>query len=138
MQYQRECHKDPRQIWRREDQQTQEAEPCLRVPSAPNVHEGAGQCASEEGDAEEGRERQQEGGGIENEPGELRRGATRRFLEKARVTLEEEDMEEEVEGQRAEVEEGCYESPVLLIPNQPLTPVEYAIEGLPDSSRILL
>lgn len=36
-----------------------------------------------------------------------------RFFEEARVALKEIDVEEEVEGQRTEVEERCEEAPVL-------------------------
>lgn len=43
----------------------------------------------------------------------MRGGTAGGFLEEAGVALEEEDMEEEVEGERAEVKEGGYEAPVL-------------------------
>lgn len=41
------------------------------------------------------------------------RGPARGLLEKAGITLEEEDVEEEVKGQRAEVEKCGQEPPVL-------------------------
>lgn len=46
----------------------------------------------------------------------MRRGAAGRFFEEAGVALEEEDVEEEVEGEGAEVKECGYYSPVLYIP----------------------
>lgn len=44
----------------------------------------------------------------------MRRRAPRALFEEARVALEEVDVVEEVERQRAKVEEGGQESPVLL------------------------
>jgi len=43
----------------------------------------------------------------------VRRRSTGRLLKEARVSLEEEDMENEVDGERTEVEESCKKSPVL-------------------------
>lgn len=40
-------------------------------------------------------------------------GAAGGFLEQARISLKEEDMEQEIEGQGAEVEKGSQETPVL-------------------------
>ena len=56
---------------------------------------------------------QENGAGIEEQPGEVRWGSAGRFLEQARVALQEEDVEEEVEGEGAEVEEGGQEAPDL-------------------------
>ncbi len=39
------------------------------------------------------------------------------FFEQARVALQEEDVEEEVQGEGAEVDECCQEAPVLVPPN---------------------
>jgi len=44
----------------------------------------------------------------------VRRGPAAGFFEEARVALEEEDMEEEVKGERAEVEERGEDAPVLF------------------------
>ena len=39
----------------------------------------------------------------------------RGFFEKARVALEEKDVEEEVKGQGPEVEKRCYKTPILFV-----------------------
>ena len=70
MQDQAERHQHPRQIRRRENEQAEEAQPGLRIPPAPNVDQGARQGGSEEGYAEHGGEGQQEGGSVDEEPGE--------------------------------------------------------------------
>lgn len=43
----------------------------------------------------------------------MRWGAARGFFEQAGVSLHEVDVEEEVDGDGAEVEEGCEEAPIL-------------------------
>ena len=106
MQHQTKRHQHPRQIRRREDEQPQEAQPRLWVPSRPDVDQSAAQCASQEGHGQERGGEQEDGGGEEEEPGEVRWGAAGGFLEEAGVALEEEDVEEEIEGEGAEVEEG--------------------------------
>ncbi len=41
------------------------------------------------------------------------RRATRGFLKQARIPLEEEDVVEEIEAQRTEIEEGSDQAPIL-------------------------
>ena len=43
----------------------------------------------------------------------MRGRSARGFFEQAGIALQEEDVEEEIEGERAEVEEGGYEAPIL-------------------------
>jgi hypothetical protein len=68
---------------------------------------------AEEGHRDEGREQQQRGHGVDQQPREVGGRTARGLLEQARVALEEVDVEEEVDGEGAEVEEGCEEAPVL-------------------------
>ncbi len=44
----------------------------------------------------------------------MRRGATAGFFEETGVALEKEDVEEEVEGERAKVEERGQKAPILV------------------------
>ena len=97
MQNERKGHQDPRQIGGGKDQQTQETEPRVRIASAPDVDDGAAEGGAEEGLRDEGREEEQDGAGVQEQPGEVGRGAARGFFEQARVALLEEDVEEEVE-----------------------------------------
>lgn len=61
---------------------------------------------------EEWCDEEESGGGVEEEPAEVR-DAGSGFFEHAGVALNEEDVEEEVERERAEVDEGREEAPVL-------------------------
>ena len=54
----------------------------------------------------ERRDGEEDGGGVEHEVGEVS-DAGGGLLEHAGVALDEEDVEEEVEGEGAEVDEGC-------------------------------
>jgi len=104
----------PRQPRRLERQQAEEAEPDVRVPAAPDVHERRAQRRAEEGLVEQRSDEQERGGGVREQPGEVgdARGA---LLQHARVPLDEEDVEEEVEAEGAEVDEGAEEAPVLWV-----------------------
>ena len=95
----------PRQPGRLKRQQAQKTQPHIRVPSAPDVNERRAEGGAEEGLVEERGDEEQGGGGVGEEPAEVRyaRGG---FLEHAGVALDEEDVEEEVEGEGAEVDEG--------------------------------
>lgn len=68
---------------------------------------------AEEGHGDEGGEGDEADAGIEEEPGKVGGGAAGGFFEEPGVALHEEDVEDEVEGERAEVEEGCCEAPEL-------------------------
>lgn len=105
----------PGQVWRLEDQQPEETEHGVRVLPAPDVDERAGQGRTEEGHGEHGRDAEEQRRSECEEPCEVCRRATGRFLEQARVSLEEEDVVEEVEAEWAEVEEGGEQSPVLCM-----------------------
>lgn len=50
---------------------------------------------------------------VEKEPREVGWRSSGGFFEEARVSLKEVDVEEEIEGQRTEIEERCEEAPVL-------------------------
>lgn len=124
MEHEGEAGQDEGQVWRGEDEEAEKGEARLGVASAPDVDEGAGQGGAEEGHGEQGRDEQEDGGGVEEEPGEVGGGGVwpagggggeggHGFFEEARVALEEEDVEEEVERQGAEVDEGGEEAPVL-------------------------
>jgi hypothetical protein len=103
---QREGQEHPRQVRRLEHEQTQEAEHCVWVLPTPDVDERTGQRGAEEGHGEHGRDAEEERGSECEEPCEVGGGATGRLFEQAGVALEEEDVVEEVEAERAEVEEG--------------------------------
>ncbi|KAI9811004.1 MAG: hypothetical protein M1827_005736 [Pycnora praestabilis] len=113
MQHQRKPHEHPRQIRRREDQESQKAQARLRIPSAPDVHQTATQRGAQEGHREQWGQEEEDGGGVEEQPGEMGGGAAGGFFEEAGVALEEEDVEDQVDGEGAEVEERCQDAPVL-------------------------
>ena len=108
-----EPHQHPREVWRREHQQPEEAELRIGVAPRPDVHERRRERVAQEGHRHERREQDQTRGGVEEQPREVRGGPAGRFLEEARVALHEVDLEEEVEGERVEEEEGGGEAPVL-------------------------
>lgn len=107
VQDQAESHQHPGQVGRREDQQAQETELGVWVATRPDVDQGRGQRVAEEGYRDEWAEADEAGHGVEQEPREVGRGAAGGFLEKAGIALEEVDVEEEVDGEGAEVEERC-------------------------------
>ena len=104
MQHHIERNQHPRQPGRLERQQSKKTQPHIRVPSAPDVHESTTQRRTEEGLIEERCDEEQGGGGVGEEPREVCDGGGG-LLEHAGVALDEEDVEEEVEGQGAEVDE---------------------------------
>ena len=112
--YKREAQQNPGKIWSLEDKQSQEAEQCVWVLPTPYVDEGATKSRPEESHGEHGSYAEKERGSECEQPREVGGGASGRFFEKARVALEEEDVIEEVETERSEVEESCDQSPVLL------------------------
>jgi len=68
---------------------------------------------AEEGHRYQWGETDEANGCVEEEPREMSRRAPGGFFKEAGITLEEEDVEDEVQRQRAEIEECGYESPVL-------------------------
>ena len=116
MHAQAEGHEHPRQPRRCEDEDAQKAEAGIGVAAGPDVDEGAGEGGAQKGQRRgEGAEGEEGGRGIEKEP---RKGGGRRsgaLLEEARVSLEEEDVEEQVERGWSEVDEGGQEPPVLAV-----------------------
>lgn len=110
---QAEGHEHPWKVGSREDQQAQEAEASLGVAAGPDVDQAGRECSAEEREGEKGRDDQQGRHGVEDQPGELRRRSARGLLEETRVSLQEEDMEQEVEIQRAEIKERGQQAPVL-------------------------
>jgi len=113
VQHEADAHQHPRQVRRAKDEQPQKAHEGVRVAARPNVDEGRRQRVAEEGHRDEGREEQERRHGVHEQPREVGRRAARRLLEQAGVALEEVDVEEEVDGDGAEVEEGGEEAPVL-------------------------
>ncbi|KFY41118.1 hypothetical protein V494_03223 [Pseudogymnoascus sp. VKM F-4513 (FW-928)] len=113
MQHKAKPHQHPRQIRGGEDQQPQERELGIRVAARPDVDEDAGEGVAEEDHGDEGGEGDEKDAGVEEEPGEVGGGAAGGFFEEAGVALHEEDVEDEVEGEGAEVEEGACEAPEL-------------------------
>lgn len=101
------CHQHPRQPRRLEGEQAQEAQPRIGIAPRPYVHQRATKRGSQERLTEHRRNGEQSDGGICEEPAEMS-DRCRRLFEHSGVTLDEEDVEEEVEGQRAEVYEGRY------------------------------
>ena len=95
----------PRQPRRLKRQQAQKTQPHVGVPSAPDVHECRAERGAEEGLVEERGDEEQGGGGVGEEPAEVCYACGGLF-EHAGVALDEEDVEEEVEGEGAEVDEG--------------------------------
>ena len=83
MQHQAKCHQNPRQIGRRKNQQPQKAQPSLRIPSAPDIHQAARERGAEERDGEHRGEAEEKGGGVKEEPRELGWGAAGGFFEEA-------------------------------------------------------
>lgn len=96
-------HQHPGKIGRGEHQQAEEAQAGLGVAATPDVDEAGGEGGAEEGQGEEGRQAEERCHGVEQQPGEVSRGPAGGFLEEARVSLQKEDMEEEIEIQRTEV-----------------------------------
>jgi len=114
IQQQTECEQHPGQVWSREDEESQEAKAHARVPARPDVDEAERQRGAEEGHRREGRQQDQRGGAVEQQPGEVGGpAAERRFLQVARVPRHEEQVEHEVERERAEVEERRQDAPIL-------------------------
>lgn len=113
VQDQADAHQHPWQVRRRKDHQVKKAEPCVGVASRPNVDECRGERLAEERHGDERGEDEQEGHGVEQQPRKNGRRPARRLFEEARVALEEIDVEDEVEGDGAEVEERGQEPPVL-------------------------
>ena len=105
MQHDIKRNQHPRQPRRFKRQQTQKTQPHIRVPSAPDVHQCRAEGGAEEGLVEERGDEQEGGGGVGEQPAEVG-DACGGFLEHAGVALDEEDVEEEVEGEGAEVDEG--------------------------------
>lgn len=101
-----DAHKHPRQVWRTEDEQPEEAHKRIRVAARPDVDERRRQRVAEEGHRDEGGEEEQAGHGVDEEPREVGGGPAGGFLEQAGVALEEVDVEQEVDRDGAEVEEG--------------------------------
>ena len=99
-----ECYQHPRQPRRSECQDSQKAEPCIWVPPAPDVDHCGAERRAEECLVEERRDAEQGCRGVEEEVGEVC-GGEGGFFEHAGVALDEEDVEEEVEGEGTEVDE---------------------------------
>lgn len=123
MQHQTKRHQHPRQIRRREHQQAQKAQPRIRIPPRPDIHQTATERRPQKRHPQHGRNQQQNPRGIHQQPGKMRRGPARRFLQQPRIALEEEDVEEEINGQRTKVQKRSQDPPILKwsFPNISLT-----------------
>jgi hypothetical protein len=114
-----EGHEHPGQERGAKGEEAEEAEHGVRVPPPPHVHERAGQRAAEELQVQRRAEGEQHGGRDEQQPGEAGGRPAAAFLEQARVALHEEEVEDEVEAERAKVQERSHQSPVLSSPSAP-------------------
>nr|POE56617.1 hypothetical protein CFP56_33589 [Quercus suber] len=112
MEHDVEGDQDPRQPGRLEIEHAKEAQPDVRVATAPDVHERGAERGAEEGLVEERRDGEKRCAGVREQVGEMRDGRGG-FFKHTSVALDEEDVEEQVEGKRAEVDEGGDEAPVL-------------------------
>ena len=74
---QTKSHKHPRQIRRRKHNQPQKTQPRLRIASGPEVYEGRGQRVPEEREGHEGREEEERGRGVQEQPGKVGGGGAR-------------------------------------------------------------
>lgn len=81
VQHQTKGHQDPWEIRGREYQEAQEAEPRFRVAARPDIDKATAQGGAEERDGEEGGKAEENGDGVEEEPGELRGRVTGGFFE---------------------------------------------------------
>lgn len=91
--HQAESHQHPGKIRGRENQDAEEAETGVRVTATPNIHQAGGKGCAQKWKREERGKKEKRGHGVEEQPRETSGGSTRRFFEKARVSLQEEDME---------------------------------------------
>lgn len=64
MQHQAERHQDPWQVWRGEHQQSQEAQPRLRVPPRPDIDQATAQGRTQERHRQHRRQAQEYGSCI--------------------------------------------------------------------------
>lgn len=119
IQQQREAQENPGQVRRTENEKSQERQPNRRIPSSPYVDQREAKRGSKEGHRSYGRQYQQRSSRIHNQPSEIRRPPPETaLLQVARVAAHEEDVEHEVQAQRAEVQEGGAQTPVLsLLPD---------------------
>ena len=129
------AHENPRKIRCRKDEETKEAQPRVGIAPTPDVDEAGRERGAEEGHRDERRQEDEGDGGVEEQPGEvggrLAASGRRGLLEQARVSLEEEHVKEEIERQRAEVQERGQESPVLALDEDGPEAVE-ELEGRDD------
>jgi hypothetical protein len=105
IQHQAEAQQDPRQIRGRKHKQPQKAQINARIPPGPDVDEGEAQRRAQERHARERTHQQQRGGRVEDKPCEIG-GLCERFFQVPAIARHEEEVEHEVDRQRAEVEEG--------------------------------
>lgn len=106
VQHKTNAHENPRQVRRAKHQQPQKTHKGIRVAARPDVDQGGRQRVAEEGHGDEGRQEEQAGHGVDQQPREIGRRPARGLLEEARIALQEVDVEEQVDGEGAEVEEG--------------------------------
>lgn len=109
-----EGHQHPGKVRGREDKQAEETQAGFGVAPTPDIDQAGREGGAKEGQREEWRKTEKRDHGVEEQPGEVGWRPAGGLLQQARVALEEEDVEEEVEIQRTEVEEGCEQAPVLF------------------------
>lgn len=121
MHKQTESHEDPGQIWRIEHQHPEEGKSRVWITARPDVNERLGQGVAEEWnpacEAAEGEERNC---AVQQEPGEAGGGGAGGRFEESAIAGHEEQVEEEIEGGWAEVDECREEAPVLQMLLPPL------------------
>jgi hypothetical protein len=109
----RETQKHPWQIGSLEYEQAQEAEQCVGVLPTPYVYERATERGTKECHGEHWRYAEKKRRSKGKQPREVSWRPSGGLFEEARVSLEEEDVVEEVETERTKVKEGRYQSPIL-------------------------
>lgn len=116
VEHEAEAEQHPGQVRGGKDKEAEEAEAHAGVAAGPDVDEAEAEGRAQEGHGGEGRQGEQRGGGVEQQPGKVGGAAAeRRLLQVARVARHEEEVEHEVERQRAKVQERGQHAPVLAL-----------------------
>jgi hypothetical protein len=105
MQYYVKSYQHPWQPRRLEIQYAQKTQPHVWIPPTPDIHQSRAKRRAEERRVGDGREAEEGEDGVGHEVGEVG-DAAGGFFKHACITLDEEDVEEEVEGEGPEVDEG--------------------------------
>jgi hypothetical protein len=108
-----EAQKYPWKIWSLEHKQAQEAEQCVWVLPTPYVYERTAKRGPKECHGKHRRYAEEQRGSKGKQPRKVCGRAAGGLFEKSRISLEEEDVVEEVEAERTKVKECGYKPPIL-------------------------